>query len=155
ASGGPNRPSSRRQRGRRPVTATTSPRRWCCSSRRRWTRWTSWPARTAATSPPCKRWGGSRMTPACCLFLLLAAAADPVPEPPPLTEDQRARISKLANDTKQEADRLKGLLDQNQRALAGVYDQYELDEAKATKLEAEILDVQKQMLANHRKMQVE
>jgi hypothetical protein len=95
------------------------------------------------------------MTPACCLFVLLVAAADPVPEPPPFTEDQRARISKLANDTKQEADRLKGLLDKQQRELAAVYDEYELDEAKATKLEDEVLDLQKQMLANHRKMQVE
>jgi hypothetical protein len=86
---------------------------------------------------------------------LLALATSTRAEPPPLTEDQRVRIGKLANETKQEADRLKTLLDQRQRELADVYAQYKLDEEKATKLEAGILDVQRQMLANHRKMQVE
>ena len=76
-------------------------------------------------------------------------------EPPPLTEDQRVSITKLANDTKKEADSLKGLLDRRQEELGEVYVKYTLDEGKATKLEAEIIDLQKQMLANHRKMQVE
>jgi hypothetical protein len=76
-------------------------------------------------------------------------------DPPPLTEEQRLRIAKLANDTKQEADRLKALLDRRQQELANVYAVYKLDEDRAAKLEADILDIQKQMLANHRKMQVE
>jgi hypothetical protein len=76
-------------------------------------------------------------------------------DPPPLTEDQRVRIAKLANETKQEADRLKTVLDRRQQELADVYAVYKLDEDRAEKLESEILDIQKHMLANHRKMQVE
>lgn len=93
----------------------------------------------------------------CCagLVLCLLPASHLSAEPPPLSEDQRASITKLANETKKEADRLKGLLDRRQEELGEVYAKYGLDEAKATKLEAEILDLQKQMLANHRKMQVE
>jgi uncharacterized protein YhaN len=88
-----------------------------------------------------------------CISLVLAATTRA--EPPPFTEEQRVQIAKLANETKHEADRLKALLDRKQRELADVYAQYKLDEEKATKFEAEILDVQRQMLANHRKMQVE
>lgn len=92
---------------------------------------------------------------AIAVIVLLGLATSIQAEPPPLTEDQRAKIGKLANETKQEADRLKTLLDQRQRELADVYAQYKLDETKATKFETEILDIQRQMLANHRKMQVE
>ena len=90
-----------------------------------------------------------------CLFALLTAVAIAKAEPPPLTDEQKARISKLANETKQEADRLKAQLDLRQRELAEVYAHYKLDEEKATKLEAEVLDLQRQMLANYRKVQVE
>jgi hypothetical protein len=76
-------------------------------------------------------------------------------EPKPLTDEQKTKISKVANETKQEADRLKALLDSKQQDLASVYTLYKLDEERATKLETEILDLQREMLANHRKMQVE
>src|SRR5262249_42017593 len=76
-------------------------------------------------------------------------------EPPPLTEEQKARISQLANETKKEADRLKTLLDRRQMELAELYAQYKLDEDRATKLEGEVLDLQRQLLANYRKMHVE
>jgi len=89
------------------------------------------------------------------LVLCLMLSSHVNAEPPPLTEDQRSSITKLANETKKEADRLKGLLDRRQEELGEVYAKYTLDEVKATKLEAEIIDLQKQMLANHRKMQVE
>lgn len=109
-----------------------------------------------ATLSRCDDWGKSNMVRMVIILgSLLALATSTRAEPPPLTEDQRVRIGKLANETKQEADRLKTLLDQRQRELADVYAQYKLDEEKATKLEAGILDVQRQMLANHRKMQVE
>jgi len=87
------------------------------------------------------------------LCLMLASVVNA--EPPPFSEDQRASITKLANETKKEAGRLKGLLDRRQEELGEVYAKYTLDEPKATKLEAEIISLQKQMLANHRKMQVE
>jgi hypothetical protein len=88
------------------------------------------------------------------LALLLSPAAIRA-DPPPLTEDQKARISRLANETKQEADRLKSLLDQRQVELANLYAQYKLDEDKASKVENEILDLQRQMLADYRKMHLE
>ena len=90
-----------------------------------------------------------------CLGALLSSVAIAKAEPPPLTDEQKARISKLANETKQEADRLKAQLDLRQRELAEVYAHYILDVEKVTKLEAEVLDLQRQMLKNHRKMQVE
>src|SRR5262245_17665458 len=95
------------------------------------------------------------MTRATCLIVLIASASTAWAEPPPLTEDQKARISKLANETKQESEGLKALLDLRQKELAAVYAEYKLDEDRATKLEAEVLDLQRQMLTNYRKMQVE
>jgi hypothetical protein len=88
-------------------------------------------------------------------FVLLAVAGEPAPEPPPLTQEQRAHISQLANETQKESARLKALLEERQRELARVYAEYELDEKRAAALEADILDLQRQMLANYRKMQVE
>jgi hypothetical protein len=95
------------------------------------------------------------MTEALCLAAALALAQPEKPAPPPLTEEQRTKIGKLANDTQKEAGRLKGLLEERQKELAAVYARYELDEKRAMKLETEILDLQRQMLANYRKMQVE
>ena len=91
----------------------------------------------------------------CCLVVLMASAPTAWAEPPQLTEDQKARISKLANETKQESERLKSLLDVRQKELAAVYAEYKLDEERATKLEADVLDLQRQMLTTYRKMQVE
>src|SRR5262249_37309610 len=105
--------------------------------------------------------GAGPMTEALCLGVVLALAQAPKPpgantpgSPPPLTEDQLTRIRKLADDTQKEAVRLKTLLDHRQKELAGVYSKYDLDEKRATQLETEILDIQKKMLANYRKMQV-
>jgi len=90
-----------------------------------------------------------------CLLVLIASVATAWAEPPPLTDDQKARISKLANETKQESERLKALLDLRQKELGEVYAEYKLNENRATKLEADVLDLQRQMLASYRKMQVE
>ena len=103
------------------------------------------------------------MTEVLCLGVALALAQAPKPPgantpgspAPPLNEYQLGRIKKLADDTQKEAVRLKTLLDHRQKELAGVYSKYELDEKRATQLETEILDIQKKMLANYRKMQVE
>jgi hypothetical protein len=92
---------------------------------------------------------------AVCLLGVLSSAAAVAADPPPLTDEQKARISKLANETKQESERLKALLDLRQMELAAVYAEYKLDEDRAAKLEADVLDLQRQMLANYRKMQVE
>ena len=92
---------------------------------------------------------------AILLALCLGAGQEPKPELPPLTEEQRQRISKLANDAQQEAIRLRGLLEKRQQDLTRLYGEYELDEKEAKKIEAEILDLQKQLLVNYHKMQVE
>lgn len=92
---------------------------------------------------------------AVCLLGVLSSAAAVAADPPPLTDEQKDRISKLANETKQESERLKALLDLRQKELAAVYAEYKLDEDRAAKLEADVLDLQRQMLANYRKMQVE
>src|SRR5262245_62689579 len=91
----------------------------------------------------------------CCLVVLMASPPTAWAEAPPLTDDQKARISSLANETKQESERLKALLDLRQKELAAVYAEYKLDEDRTTKLEVDILDLQRQMLANYRKMQIE
>ena len=59
------------------------------------------------------------------LCMLLASYANA--EPPPLTEDQRASITKLANETKKEADRLKGLLDRRQLVAHAVHHCVQVD----------------------------
>src|SRR5262245_47953337 len=86
---------------------------------------------------------------------LLALSQDKPPDPPPLTEEQRARLTRLSQDTQKESTRLKALLEERQQELARVYAEYNLDLPRATQLEAEILDLQRQMLDNYRKMQVE
>jgi hypothetical protein len=95
------------------------------------------------------------MTAATFLAALLVLAPDQPPAPPPLTEEQRARLTRLAQDAQKESARLKGLLEEHQRELARVYAEYELDDERAARLEAEILDLQRQMLAGYRKVQVE
>jgi hypothetical protein len=46
-------------------------------------------------------------------------------------------------------------LDQRQRELGEVYTVYELDEPRAQKLQAEIVELQRLLLANHHRMQAE
>ena len=46
-------------------------------------------------------------------------------------------------------------LDQRQRELGEVYTAYELDEPRAQKLQAEIVELQCLLLANHHRMQAE
>src|SRR2546422_10649581 len=89
------------------------------------------------------------------LAVLLASAQDQPPNSPPLTEEQRARLSRVANGAQQDAARFKSLLKDREQELAQVYALYDLDEQRATKLEAEILELQRQMLDSHRKLQVD
>jgi hypothetical protein len=89
------------------------------------------------------------------ILLALLALPQGEKQPPPLTEAQRTRIAKLANDTQKETARLRALLEARQKELAAVYGEYELDEKRAARLEAEIIDLQKKMLAAYRKMQIE
>jgi hypothetical protein len=95
--------------------------------------------------------------PGATVLLLAVLGLEPgqPPGPPPLTAEQRAKVASLAAETQKESARLKAALEDRQRELTRVYGEYALDEKKATEIEAEILDLQRQMLANYRKMQVE
>jgi hypothetical protein len=89
------------------------------------------------------------------LLVPLAFAATPADPPAPLTDDQRLRIQRLVRTTQEESTRLKELLDRRQQDLARLYAHYDLDAAAVNSLEKDILDVQRQTLANYRTMQVE
>ena len=77
------------------------------------------------------------------------------PSPPPLTEGQLVRLRELVHGVQSQATLLQARLDERQRALAEVYTAYELDEERARKLQAEIVELQRSLLANHHTMQVE
>ena len=89
------------------------------------------------------------------LVLVLSFGVGQLPEPPPLTAEQRQKIGKLAADTQREAARLKTQLESRQRDLTRLYAQYELDEGEAKAIEGDILELQRRMLANYRTMQTE
>jgi hypothetical protein len=91
------------------------------------------------------------------LLVALFLSSDPQDKaaPPPLTDEQRARIQQLVRSTQEESMRLKDLLEKRQRELARHYTVYELNADAADRLEKDILDLQRQTLANYRRMQVE
>lgn len=79
----------------------------------------------------------------------------PADQPPPLTEEQKTRIRELVRTTQEESTRLKARLQESQQDLARHYGEYDLDVEAVKKLEAEIIDLQRQMLAGYHKMQVD
>ena len=85
----------------------------------------------------------------------LCSAADEPLSPPPLSPEQIVRVRKLVQSVQTEAALLQARLDQRQRELGEVYTVYELDEPRAQKLQAEIVELQRLLLANHHRMQVE
>lgn len=74
---------------------------------------------------------------------------------PPLTPEQSEQLRTLVRTTHDQGAALKSQLDEKQKALADLFAEYELKERQARKLEEEIIDLQRQLLANHHKMQVE
>jgi hypothetical protein len=85
----------------------------------------------------------------------LCGSADEPVSPPPLSPEQIVRVRKMVHSIQAEATLLQARLDQRQRELAEVYTAYELDEPRADKLQAEIVELQRLLLANHHRMQVE
>jgi hypothetical protein len=75
--------------------------------------------------------------------------------PPPLSPEQIVRVRKLVQTIQTEATLLQARLDQRQRELGEVYTVYELDEPRAQQLQAEIVELQRRLLANHHRLQVE
>lgn len=72
-----------------------------------------------------------------------------------LKQEQTVRVRELARTVQTQATLLQARLDERQRELAEIYGQYELDERRAQTIQAEIVDLQRALLANHHRMQVE
>jgi len=89
------------------------------------------------------------------LIAALLLVQPPEKTMPPLSEEQATQLRALVRSTQENAAALQGQLDDKQRALAGLFAEYELKERQARKLEEEIIDLQRLLLANHHKMQVE
>jgi G3E family GTPase len=95
------------------------------------------------------------------LVLIVAAAASSQAPAltdrtlPPLGTEQIARVRELVRTTQAQATLVQARLDERQRQLARVYSEYEFDDHKAQNLQKEIVDLQRQLLANHHRMQVE
>ncbi len=85
---------------------------------------------------------------------LMVAAEDSAP-PPTLTSTQLARVRELVRMTQDQSSLLQARLSERQRALARLYAQFELDGRAAQELQDEIIELQRQLLANHHQMQVE
>src|SRR5262245_11528713 len=73
----------------------------------------------------------------------------------PLTDAQRERLTKLVHTTQKENEDLKAKLEQRQRELARHYAEFDLNEKAVTKLQAEVIDLQRKLLDNYHRLQVE
>lgn len=87
--------------------------------------------------------------------LLLVALLLPDQTNPPLTKDQYAKVGELVRSTQQTAERLQAELDRRQQELVRHYGAFELDTPAVEKLQGKVLDLQRQLLANYHRMQVE
>jgi hypothetical protein len=92
---------------------------------------------------------------AMILALLLAQAPADRPAPPPLSEEQVTRLRDLIRQTQERTTALTAQLEAKERELAGIYGEFQLDQARAAAVEAEIVELQRQKLANYHRMQVE
>ena len=88
----------------------------------------------------------------CLAAVLSAPAADP---PPPLTDDQVAKVRVLVKTHQDEQAKLKAQLEKAQRKLAECYSRYELKDDEVKALQDEILEVQGKLLRGYHAMQKE
>ena len=79
--------------------------------------------------------------------------AQDAPAPPPLTEAQLGRIRPVIQRTQAETARLQTRLGECQRELTALYARYDLDESAARQLQEEVVDLQRQLLTAHHRMQ--
>jgi hypothetical protein len=89
------------------------------------------------------------------LSLFLLVATQTKTDPAPMTDEQLVRLRALIKETQERAAAIKAQLDDRERELARLYLEYELNEPRATVLEAEIVALQRDKFANYHKMQVE
>jgi hypothetical protein len=95
------------------------------------------------------------MCAAVLLPALLLVAQPQKQEPPPLTDAQKEALQTLIRSTEKNAKELQGRLEQRQRELAKCYADFRLDEAAVGKLQGEVVELQRQLLANYHRLQVE
>jgi septal ring factor EnvC (AmiA/AmiB activator) len=79
--------------------------------------------------------------------------AQDAPASQPLTEKQLQRIRPIIHRTQAETARLQTRLAECQRELAALYAHYDLDEAAAHQIQDEIVDLQRQLLTSHHRLQ--
>ena len=91
----------------------------------------------------------------CFVAVLAASGADPVPAPPPLTEEQLTKVRTLVKTHQEEQTKLKAQLEKAQKKLADCYSRYELKDEDVKALQDEILDVQGALLKSYHSMQKE
>jgi hypothetical protein len=72
-----------------------------------------------------------------------------------LRADQTRRVRELARSVQDRATLLQARLEERQRELAELYNEFELDAARCQRLQADIVELQRELLANHHRMQVE
>lgn len=88
---------------------------------------------------------------AASTMLLIVAQDDP--RPAPLTGQQLQRIRPMIRDTQAETARAQARLAECQRELTALYARYDLDETATRKLQEEIVELQRQLLTSHYRMQ--
>ncbi len=76
-------------------------------------------------------------------------------EPPPLTEQQAARIQRLVAAVKKQDGVVRRQLVSAQQELIGAYADYELDERRIAELQERIASLQRDLLKNYHRLQLE
>src|SRR5687768_14114103 len=85
----------------------------------------------------------------------LAVGQAPAAGLKPLSEEQLTRLRELVRSTQAKSAELRGKLAEREKELAQRYARFKLNGAAAQELQAQILELQKQLLANYHKLQIE
>lgn len=92
---------------------------------------------------------------ACLLSAALLALAQADKALPPLTDAQHEQLQELVRTTQKQAADLKAELEKRQRELARCYAAFDLDGPAVEKTQADVVDLQRRLLANYHRLQVE
>src|SRR5262249_38216440 len=112
------------------------------------------PASRLPIRPSWNRWRRS-IEMAVWLLVSLVLFGQPDKNAPPLTKEQYDKVRDLVRRTQEETGSLQAELEKRQRELVHQYNEYELNLAAVEKLHSEISDLQRKLMANYHRMQVE
>lgn len=87
------------------------------------------------------------------LLVALLGADKPATDPPRLAERQVTQIQDLIRETRGQDTKLKEQLVARQRRLIAAYTNFQLDERRIERLQAEVIDLQRQLLNNYHRLQ--